>query len=62
MINNTGYIPNYNNIINNLKYKECPKCKALMLKEEGTNKIMCVCGIPFCYRCGKSIREKHNCK
>ena len=43
------------------EYKECPKCKALMLKEEGTNKIICVCGTAFCYKCGKIIKEKHDC-
>ena len=46
---------------NDFEYKECPKCKALMLKEEGTNKIICVCGTAFCYKCGKIIKEKHDC-
>ena len=43
------------------KYKECPKCQTLMLKEEGKNKILCVCGTSFCYQCGKIVKEKHEC-
>lgn len=48
-------------IIVNDKYKECPNCKALMIKEKGTNKISCVCGNIFCYKCGKIMKEKHEC-
>ena len=44
------------------KYRECPKCQSIMVKEKGTNKILCVCGFTFCYKCGKSIKEKHDCK
>ena len=46
---------------NKYKYKECPKCQTLMLKEEGKNKILCVCGTSFCYKCGKIVKEKHEC-
>ena len=48
-------------IYTNDQYKQCPKCKALMIKEEGTNKILCVCGNIYCYKCGKSIIESHDC-
>ena len=44
------------------KYRECPKCQSIMVKEKGTNKILCVCGFIFCYKCGKSFKEKHGCK
>ena len=46
---------------NKYKYKKCPKCQTSMLKEEGKNKILCVCGTSFCYKCGKIIKEKHEC-
>ena len=65
------YLQNYYNQIeeqfstikeNKDKYRQCPKCQSLMVKEEGTNKILCVCGTTFCYQCGKSIKEKHDCQ
>ena len=53
--------PLYQTDINNYKYKECQKCQTLMLKDEKTNKILCFCGTTFCYKCGKIIKEKHEC-
>ena len=47
----------------NDEYKECPKCQAIILKSEGTNKMVCFCGTTFCSECGKIIKENiHECK
>ena len=47
----------------NDEYKECPKCQAIILKNEGTNKMVCFCGTIFCSKCGKIIKENnHECK
>ncbi|KAI5820514.1 hypothetical protein BZA77DRAFT_257535, partial [Pyronema omphalodes] len=36
------------------RWKGCPKCGRLIAKEPGTcNKMICVCGQYYCYRCGK---------
>ena len=59
--NNNELNKEFYDILTNSKYRECPKCKALMVKEEGTNKILCVCGAIFCYKCGKVIKDKHEC-
>ncbi|TPX42945.1 hypothetical protein SeMB42_g04931 [Synchytrium endobioticum] len=32
----------------------CPRCKRKSFKEEGCNKMTCVCGNTFCYVCGAS--------
>ena len=42
-------------------FQKCPKCQAIVAKEKGTNKILCFCGTSFCFKCGKMLREKHNC-
>lgn len=31
--------------------RNCPKCKAKIVKEEGCNKITCRCGGTICYIC-----------
>ena len=59
--NNEELNKEFYDIYTNNKYRQCPKCKALMIKEEGTNKILCVCGCTFCYKCGQIMKEKHEC-
>jgi hypothetical protein len=40
--------------------RECPRCSAGIIKDEGCNKISCPCGTQICYICGKDItREKY---
>ena len=36
-------------------YKTCPNCQTWTTKEDGCNKIKCICGTCFCYKCGKII-------
>ena len=38
-------------------YKICPNCQTWTTKENGSNKIKCICGICFCYKCGKIIQN-----
>jgi hypothetical protein len=41
-------------------WKGCPKCRRLIEKQPGTcNQVLCVCGIAFCYLCGKQMAYKY---
>ncbi|KAK4451514.1 hypothetical protein QBC34DRAFT_57111 [Podospora aff. communis PSN243] len=40
-------------------WKACPSCKRVVEKTEGCNHISCVCGIHWCYRCGKAPYDNH---
>ena len=46
------------------KLKQCPKCKRWVEKIDGCDHIICSCGTPFCYKCGR-IKERddgHFCR
>lgn len=35
------------------KWQSCPSCSHMVERTEGCNHMDCVCGVRFCYRCGK---------
>ena len=37
------------------KYITCPSCQAWIERKEGCNKIQCMCGLSFCFKCGNII-------
>lgn len=37
------------------KWKACPKCHALIERNQGCNDMVCRCGCSFCYGCGKDL-------
>eukprot|EP00741_Cyanophora_paradoxa_P024953 tig00000325_g24086.t1 len=38
---------------------ECPRCRKLVLKDEGCNAITCACGCHICWYCGKDTGISH---
>jgi hypothetical protein len=44
------------------KWKQCPTCLNMVEKTEGCNHMDCVCGVEFCYRCGKLFDEDDSCE
>lgn len=50
------------NLAKNKKYKQCPKCRAWIEKNEGCNHMTCKCRYEFCYICGEATKSNHtNC-
>lgn len=43
------------------KWKQCPTCLNMVERSEGCNHMDCVCGVEFCYRCGKLFDEDDAC-
>ena len=43
------------------KWKQCPTCLNMVERIEGCNHMDCVCGVEFCYRCGKLFDEEDLC-
>lgn len=46
---------------NEKKWKQCPTCLNMVERTEGCNHMDCVCGVEFCYRCGKLFDEDDAC-
>ncbi|KAL1720029.1 hypothetical protein EV715DRAFT_250704 [Schizophyllum commune] len=46
-------------LIDQKHYKRCPNCQILVEKMVGCNRIVCRCGVNFCWRCVKHMREAH---
>ena len=44
------------------KWKQCPTCLNMVEKTEGCNHMDCVCGVEFCYRCGRLFDEDDCCE
>ncbi|KAL1744343.1 hypothetical protein HDZ31DRAFT_38929 [Schizophyllum fasciatum] len=42
-------------LIDEKKYKRCPHCRILVEKVVGCNRILCRCGVTFCWRCVKAF-------
>ena len=43
------------------KWKQCPTCLNMVERIEGCNHMDCICGVEFCYRCGKLFDEEDAC-
>lgn len=43
------------------RWKQCPTCLNMVERIEGCNHMDCVCGVEFCYRCGKLFDEDDSC-
>ncbi|KAK5270560.1 hypothetical protein LTR96_003837 [Exophiala xenobiotica] len=43
------------------KWKQCPTCMTMVERTDGCNHMDCICGIEFCYRCGKLFDEDDAC-
>lgn len=44
------------------KWRQCPTCFTMVEKTDGCNHMDCVCGIDFCYTCGKLYDEEGSCQ
>ena len=44
------------------KWKQCPSCMNMVEKADGCNHMDCICGVEFCYRCGKLFDEEDDCE
>lgn len=42
------------------RWQRCPQCRTMVEKVEGCSHIVCRCGCPFCYSCGKKS-ERCDC-
>ena len=40
------------NFVKGMKFKQCPKCRYWVEKNEGCNHMTCRCQKQFCYVCG----------
>lgn len=40
------------NFVKGAKFKQCPKCKYWVERNEGCPTMKCKCGQEFCYSCG----------
>ncbi|RKP18892.1 hypothetical protein ROZALSC1DRAFT_29460, partial [Rozella allomycis CSF55] len=38
-------------------WRYCPSCKAAVEKKTGCNFVSCLCGVGFCYKCGKQYKN-----
>ena len=47
---------------NEKRWKQCPSCCNMVEKTDGCNHMDCVCGVEFCYRCGKLFDEDDSCE
>lgn len=43
------------------KWRQCPTCLNMVEKTDGCNHMDCVCGLDFCYACGKLYDEEGAC-
>ena len=43
----------------NLRYRQCRRCKFIIEKSAGCNHMRCRCGYQFCYVCGKRWAAAH---
>ncbi|KAG8278785.1 hypothetical protein J6590_011180 [Homalodisca vitripennis] len=37
--------------------RNCPSCRSAIVKTEGCDIVTCLCGVNFCYRCGRRVLE-----
>jgi len=44
------------------KWRQCPTCLTMVEKTDGCNHMDCICGIDFCYICGKLYDEDGACE
>jgi hypothetical protein len=51
----------FEEFITGSNFKQCPKCKRWIEKNQGCDHMTCKCGCEFCYRCGKKGCN-YNCK
>lgn len=40
------------NFVKGKKFKQCPKCKFWVEKNQGCDHMTCKCRFEFCYKCG----------
>jgi hypothetical protein len=43
------------------KWKQCPSCWNMVERVDGCNHMECICGIEFCYNCGRTFDEDDSC-
>jgi len=42
-----------------MRYRQCKRCKFVVERSQGCNKITCRCGFHFCYVCGADWDNRH---
>lgn len=49
------------NLGNEKRWKQCPTCMNMVERIDGCNHMDCICGVEFCYLCGKLFDEDDLC-
>ncbi|KIW49609.1 hypothetical protein PV05_11276 [Exophiala xenobiotica] len=44
------------------RWKQCPTCLTMVERTDGCNHMDCICGVEFCYRCGRLFDEDDSCE
>jgi IBR domain, a half RING-finger domain len=52
--------PELRKLAEQMKWKPCPDCSVLIEKQDGCDRVICLCECAFCYACGTRYRSRED--